>query len=108
MKQLRLILQCALWMTLFASLTCVPTSTSQIVGESPVRQPSSSPRPATATQSQGVVPSVTPSPEAKPRQPASSDSTKVETKVQPAVIWITVFDAKGNLLRTQSGFFISA
>jgi TonB family protein len=28
--------------------------------------------------------------------------------VRPAVIWVTVFDAKGNLLRTQSAFFISA
>ncbi len=32
----------------------------------------------------------------------------METKVRPSVIWVTVFDPKGNLLRTQSGFFISS
>ena len=107
MKQLRLIVRYALWLTVFASLTCVQKSTSQVV-RSPGPQSSSLQRKATATQSQSVVPSVTPSPEAKPGQPASSDLTKVETAVRPAVIWVTVFDAKGNLLRTESGFFISA
>jgi TonB family protein len=108
MKQLRLILRCVLWMSLFASLTCVQTATTQIVGESPVRQQSSSPPRATASKSQSVAPSVTPSAEAKTGEPASSDLANVETRVQPAVIWVTVFDAKGNLLRTESGFFISA
>jgi TonB family protein len=32
----------------------------------------------------------------------------LETKVRPSVIWVTAFDAKGNLLRTETGFFISA
>ncbi len=47
------------------------------------------------------------SPGAKANQSPSSDLAKLETKVRPSVIWVTVFDAKGNLLRTQSGFFIS-
>ena len=29
-------------------------------------------------------------------------------KVRPSVIWVTAFDPKGNLLRTETGFFISA
>ncbi len=61
-----------------------------------------------ATQAPASGPSVTPSPEAKPGQTASSDLSKLEKAVQPSVILVTVFDPKGNLLRTQSGFFISA
>jgi TonB family protein len=38
---------------------------------------------------------------------ASADLAKLESRVRPCVIWVTVFDASGNLLRTQSGFFIS-
>jgi TonB family protein len=38
----------------------------------------------------------------------SSDLANLEGRVRPAVIWVTVFDSKGNLLRTESGFFISA
>jgi hypothetical protein len=45
--------------------------------------------------------------EAKANQSPSSDLAKLETRLRPSVIWVTVFDAKGNLLRTQSGFFIS-
>src|SRR5947208_12650474 len=61
-----------------------------------------------ATQSPAIVPSVTPSPEAKAGQTASVDLPKLEKAVQPSVILVTVFDPKGNLLRTESGFFISA
>jgi TonB family protein len=32
---------------------------------------------------------------------------ELESKVRPSVIWVTAFDAKGNLLRTETGFFIS-
>src|SRR5205814_10101439 len=60
-----------------------------------------------STQSPTIVSSVTPSAQA-PGQTASSDSAKLEITVQPSVIWVTVFDSKGNLLRTESGFFISA
>ena len=50
----------------------------------------------------------TPAPEAKANQSLSSDLAKLEATVRPSVIWVTVFDAKGNMLRTESGFFISA
>jgi TonB family protein len=81
-------------------------SVSQVTSGSPLKQ--SPPMPmSSATQSPAIVPSVTPSVEAKPGQPGSSDSAKLETAVQPSVIWVTVFDSKGNLLRTESGFFVS-
>ncbi len=60
-----------------------------------------------ATQSPAGVPSTTPSSEAKSDQSPSSDLAKLETRIRPSVIWVTVFDPKGNLLWTQSGFFIS-
>ena len=102
------LLQYALWVAVFAAVGCGRKSTSQVVSGSPVAQsPSVSPVTA-ATQSPAVAPSTTPSPGAKANQSPSSDLAKLETRVRPSVIWVTVFDAKGNLLRTQSGFFISA
>src|SRR5712671_5693261 len=41
-------------------------------------------------------------------QTPSSELANVEAKVRPSVIWVSTFDSKGNLLRTESGFFISA
>jgi TonB family protein len=38
----------------------------------------------------------------------SPELARLKAAVQPAVIWVTVFDVKGNPLRTESGFFISA
>ena len=57
--------------------------------------------------------SATPSPTPQPagtavEQTASNAATKVESSVRPAVILVTIFDPKGNLLRTETGFFISA
>jgi TonB family protein len=69
------------------------------------QQPST---PATATQSQTAAPLVSASPEAKAIQSPSSELANTESQVRPSVIWVTVFDAKGNLLRTETGFFISA
>jgi TonB family protein len=90
----------------FAIISQGKQSVSQVTSGSPVKQ--SPPMPmSSATQSPAIVPSVTPSVEAKPGQPGSSDSAKLETAVQPSVIWVTVFDSKGNLLRTESGFFVS-
>jgi TonB family protein len=98
------LLRYALWLAVFAAVGCGRKSTSQVVGESPSRSTS---RVTTATQSPTVVPSTTPSPGAEANQSPSSDLAKLETRVRPSVIWVTVFDAKGNLLRTQTGFFIS-
>jgi TonB family protein len=60
-----------------------------------------------AIQSPTVAPSTTALPQAKTDQGRSSELAGLETKIRPAVIWVSVFDAKGNLLRTQSGFFVS-
>ena len=98
------LLRYAIWLAVFVAVGCGRSSTSQVVSESPSR---STPRVTTATRSPTVAPSTTSAPEAKANQSPSSDLAKLETSVRPAVIWVTVFDAKGNLLRTQSGFFIS-
>src|SRR5881227_584258 len=104
MRQLRLIIRYAVWLVVFASAGCGRKSVSQVVGGSPLAQSPSMLPTTSATQSPAIVPSVTPSPEAKPGQTASVDLPKLEKAVQPSVILVTVFDTKGNLLRTQSGF----
>jgi TonB family protein len=98
------LLRYALWLAVFAAVGYGRTSTSQVVGQSP--SPSMSPV-MTPARSPNVVPPTIPPPEAKTNQSPSSDLARLETRVRPAVIWVSVFDAKGNLLRTQSGFFVS-
>jgi TonB family protein len=51
---------------------------------------------------------VSQSPQATPSQTSSFELANIEAKVRPSVIWVTAFDSKGNFLRTESGFFISA
>jgi len=101
------LLRYALWVAVFAAVGCGRKSTSQVVSGSPVAQSPSVSKVTAAPQSPALAPSTTPSPGAKANQSPSSDLAKLETRVRPSVIWVTVFDAKGNLLRTQSGFFIS-
>ena len=71
---------------------------------------------AQQTQPPPPISSVTPSPTAatatqptptSPVQTPASPLGSLEAKVRPSVIWVTTFDSKGNLLRTESGFFIS-
>ena len=99
------LLRYALCVAVFAAVGCGRKSTSQVVGEAP--SPSMSPV-TTAMQSPAGVPPNAPSPEAKADQSPSSGLARLETRVRPSVIWVSVFDPKGNLLRTESGFFISA
>ena len=99
------LLRYALWLAVFAAVGGGRKSTSQVVGQFPL--PSISPA-MTSARSPAVVPSTTPAPEAKADQSPSSDLAKLEATVRPSVIWVTAFDPKGNLLRTESGFFISA
>ena len=108
MRQLRPIIRYAIYLAVVVTVVCGRKSTSQVVGKSPVAQSASVPPITSAIQSPTIVPSVSPSAEAKPGQTTSPDLAKLETTVQPSVIWVTVFDPKGNLLRTQSGFFISS
>src|SRR5947208_9368018 len=104
MIQVRFALRYALWITVFVT---VGHSTTQVVAESLLAQQTQSPPPiATTAQSPTVAP-VSPSPQANTSQTPSSELASLEAKVRPSVIWVTTFDPKGNLLRTESGFFVS-
>src|SRR5215468_8757010 len=87
---------------------CIAVFVTVILGKSLLaQQMKSTPSITTTTQSPTATP-VSQSPQAMSGQTPSSELVNVETKVRPAVIWVTTFDPKGNLLRTESGFFISA
>ena len=106
MRTIPLTLRFALCMAVLVTVLHAPTSTTELLGRSLLaQQPPSTP--ATATQSQTAAPSVSASPGAEAAQTGSSDLANLESRIRPAVIWVTVFDSKGNLLRTESGFFIS-
>jgi len=61
----------------------------------------------TKTAQSPVAASVSQSPQPIAGQTPSSELANLEAKVRPSVIWVSTFDSKGNLLRTESGFFIS-
>ena len=86
----------------------VENAMSHIYGESLLAQQSQTPPPITTTAQSPAAAAVSESPQAIPSQTASSELGSLEAKVRPSVIWVTTFDSKGNLLRTESGFFISA
>jgi len=109
MRLLLLALQYAFCMAVFTTVAHAQNSASQVLGESLLAQQLQSTPPITAkTQSAAVAPTFSTSPQANAGQSPPSDLTLFETKVRPAVIWVTTFDPKGNLLRTETGFFISA
>jgi TonB family protein len=81
---------------------------THVLGESLLAQQAQSPPPITTTSQLPTAAPVSQSPQATPGQTPSSELANVEAKVRPSVIWVTTFDSKGNLLRTESGFFISA
>ena len=95
----------ALWTAAFLSFG---ETTTQAAGESLFAQQSQSTTPSTGSTQSAIGQSVTPSIETNIRQIQPAELTIFETKVRPAVIWVTTFDPKGNLLRTESGFFVSA
>lgn len=108
MRTIRLNVRYALCMAVLVIVMHAPTWTTELLGQSLLAQQSQSTPTATTPQASSAVPVITPSPEAKAGQGLSSDLEKIGTNVRPSVIWVTVFDAKGNLLRTETGFFISA
>jgi TonB family protein len=94
-----------LWIIVLVAVAHVPI---EGFAESLLAQQSKSPPPVTiAVQSPAASP-VSQSPVASPAQTQPSELASLEAKVRPSVIWVTTFDSKGNLLRTESGFFISA
>jgi TonB family protein len=64
--------------------------------------------PITSTAQSPMAAPAIPSPQPSASQTPSSEVAELETKVRPSVIWVTAFDPKGNLLRTETGFLISA
>ena len=81
--------------------------TIQVSAESLLAQQSPPPPITTTARSPSVSPGSQSSP-TTPAQTPSSELGNLEAKVRPSVIWVTTFDSKGNLLRTESGFFITA
>jgi TonB family protein len=101
--RVRLNLRYALWTAAFV----IAVHASQIRAESLlVQQTQATPPITTTTQSPTAAP-VSQSPQATPSRTPSSELGNLEAKVRPSVVWVTTFDPKGNLLRTESGFFIS-
>src|SRR6266496_4976718 len=106
MKYLQLLLGCLFCLAFFATAGCKPKN--QIVGEPPADQPTSSPVVSSPVQPLSLSPSPTQASQIKAEQSPSLDLSRLENSVRPSVIWVTVFDSSGKLLRTESGFFISA
>ena len=102
MRQIRLAL---------ANLCCMAAlvvgHATPVHAESLLAQQLHSPPPVT-TAVQSPASPVSESASASPAQTSSSELGNLQAKVQPSVIWVTTFDSKGNLLRTESGFFINA
>jgi TonB family protein len=104
MSQVRSALPYALLITVFVT---AGHATTHVLAESLLAQ-QSQPTPPIATTAQSPTPApVSPSPQMTLGQTPSSALANLEAKVRPSVIWVTTFDPKGNLLRTESGFFIS-
>jgi TonB family protein len=103
MRPIRLAIRYALWITV---LLMVGHAT--VLDESLFAQQTQPPPPITTTTQAPTTARVGQSPQATPGQTPSSELGNLEAKVRPSVIWVTTFDPKGNLLRTESGFFISA
>src|SRR6266498_4640925 len=106
MKYLQLLLGCLFCLAFFATAGCKPKN--QIVGEPPADQPTSSPVVSSPVQPLSLSPSPTQASQIKAEQSPSLDLSRLENSVRPSVIWVTVFDSSGKLLRTQTGFFISS
>ena len=105
MRQLPLTVRHALSTIAFATAA---QALIQGSGESLLAQQSQSTTPRTTGTQSAISQSATPSAETNIRETQPPELNALETKVRPAVIWVTAFDPKGNLLRTESGFFVSA
>ena len=105
MIQVRFSLRYALWITVFVA---IGHTTIGIFAESLLAQQSQPAPPITTTQSPRTAPVTSQPPQATLGQTPSSELGNLEGKVRPSVIWVSTCDSKGNLLRTESGFFISA
>jgi TonB family protein len=105
MIQVRFFLRYAFWITVFVA---VGHAMTQVLAKSLLAQQTLTPSPITTTVQSPTTAPVNQSPQANTGQTQPSELANLEAKVRPSVIWMTTFDPKGNLLRTESGFFISA
>src|SRR4051812_29511803 len=100
MRQIPFALPVVLGVTVIAT-----AGSNQILAESLLAQQSQPTTPATAaTSPPAASPSISASAQTIPAQTPPSELTNVESAVRPAVIWVSTFDPKGNLLRTETGF----
>src|SRR5947207_14654172 len=104
MRPFRLTLRCSLCLAIFATAGCGRKSTRQIVGEPSAAQ---SPSVSTPVQSPGSLASPKKTQSSQTGQGPALDLSRLENSVRPAVIWVTMFDSSGKLLRTETAFFIS-
>jgi TonB family protein len=103
MSEIRCILRYAFRITFFLA---AGNTTTQLLAESLLAQQSQPPPISSTTQTPPTAPP-TQSTQPPPGPTLSSELGNLEAKVRPSVIWVSTFDSKGNLLRTESGFFIS-
>jgi TonB family protein len=99
------------WLSLLRApgiMVLVTVGTAAIVGQSLLAQQPQTPSPTPPRAQSPTTAPASPSPQSTAAQTPSSELGNLEAKVRPSVIWVTTFDSKGNLLRTESGFFISA
>ena len=105
MSQVRFGFRYTFWITVFVTVGHAP---NQVLAGSLLAQQSQPPLPITSTAQSPTTATISQSPQAGAGQTPSSKIAELESKVRPSVIWVTAFDPKGNLLRTETGFFISA
>src|SRR5262249_19531956 len=105
MSQVRFGLRYAFGIAVFVTVGHAP---NHVRAESLLAQQSQPPPPITSIAQSPTAAPVSQSPQASAGQALSTEAAELETKVRPSVIWVTAFDPKGNLLRTETGFFISA
>jgi TonB family protein len=94
----------ALWIAAFV----IAVHATQIRGESLFAQQTQATPPIRTTAQSPTTAPVNQSPQPNTGQTQPSELANLEAKIRPSVIWVTTFDPKGNLLRTESGFFMSA
>jgi len=108
MKYLRLPLGYLLCLTFFATTACKPKPKNEIVGQPSADQSSSSGVISSPVQSPSSSPPPNQTSPMKAEQSPSLDLSRLANSIRPSVFRVTVFDLSGNLLRTETGFFISA
>ena len=104
MSQVRSALRYAFGIAVFVTVGHAP---NHVRAESLLAQ-QSQPPPIASTAQSSTAAAVGQSSQASAGQTPSTEGAELESKVRPSVIWVTAFDPKGNLLRTETGFFISA